>query len=90
VFLRHPTLEGSLRYDFIGGATSKGQFPQDDWRRCTSHALRQISASKGFYSLPEGLPALRNAIARHIAFSRGSIARMKTWWCATAPNRPWT
>ena len=31
VFLRHPTLEGSLRYDFIGGATSKGQFPQDDW-----------------------------------------------------------
>jgi GntR family transcriptional regulator/MocR family aminotransferase len=71
VFLRHPTLEGSLRYDFIGGATSKGQFPQDDWRRCTSHALRQIAGSKGFYSLPEGLPALRNAIARHIAFSRG-------------------
>ena len=26
VFLRHPSLEGSLRYDFIGGATSKGQF----------------------------------------------------------------
>ncbi|WP_460141876.1 MocR-like pyridoxine biosynthesis transcription factor PdxR [Pseudomonas sp. S2_E01] len=71
VFLRHPTLEGSLRYDFIGGATSKGQFPQDDWRRCTSHALRQIAGSKGFYSFPEGLPALRNAIARHIAFSRG-------------------
>jgi GntR family transcriptional regulator/MocR family aminotransferase len=71
VFLRHPTLEGSLRYDFIGGATSKGQFPQDDWRRCTSHALRQMAGAKGFYSLPEGLPALRNAIARHIAFSRG-------------------
>ena len=71
VFLRHPTLEGSLRYDFIGGATSKGQFPQDDWRRCTSHALRQIAGSKGLYSQPEGLPALRNAIARHIAFSRG-------------------
>jgi len=70
-FLRHPTLEGSLRYEFIGGATSKGQFPQDDWRRCTSHALRQIAGSKGFYSQPEGLPALRNAIARHIAFSRG-------------------
>ncbi len=74
VFLRHPTLEGSLRYDFIGGATSKGQFPQDDWRRCTSHALRQIAGSKGFYSLPEGLPALRNAIAQHIAlFSRGQL-----------------
>ena len=70
-FLRHPALEGSLRYDFIGGATSKGQFPHDDWRRCTAHALRQIGGSKGFYSVPEGLPALRNAIARHIAFSRG-------------------
>ncbi|MGE8097014.1 MocR-like pyridoxine biosynthesis transcription factor PdxR [Pseudomonas fluorescens] len=70
-FLRHPTLEGSLRYEFIGGATSKSQFPQDDWRRCTAHALRQIAGSKGFYSEPEGLPALRNAIARHIAFSRG-------------------
>lgn len=33
--------------------------------------MRQIAGSKGFYSLPEGLPALRNAIARHIAFSRG-------------------
>jgi GntR family transcriptional regulator/MocR family aminotransferase len=33
--------------------------------------LRQIASAKGFYSQPEGLPALRNAIARHIAFSRG-------------------
>ncbi|WP_214512705.1 MocR-like pyridoxine biosynthesis transcription factor PdxR [Pseudomonas brassicacearum] len=69
--MRHPTLEGALRYDFIGGATGKGQFPLDDWRRCTAHALRQIASAKGFYSQPEGLPSLRNAIARHIAFSRG-------------------
>ena len=33
--------------------------------------MRQMAASKGFYSVPEGLPALRNAIAGHIAFSRG-------------------
>ena len=70
-FLRHPSLEACLRYDFIGGATSRGQFPQDDWRRCTAHALRQIGAAKGLYSVSEGLPALRSAIARHIAFSRG-------------------
>lgn len=69
--MRHPSLEGVLRYDFIGGATGKGQFPLDDWRRCTAHALRQIASAKGLYSQPEGLPALRNAIARHIAFSRG-------------------
>nr|BFE96479.1 hypothetical protein GCM10020185_70150 [Pseudomonas brassicacearum subsp. brassicacearum] len=72
--MRHPTLEGALRYDFIGGATGKGQFPLDDWRRCTAHALRQIASAKGFYSQPEGLPSLRNAIARHIAFfPRGKL-----------------
>lgn len=50
--LRHPTHESALRYDFIGGATGKGHFPLDDWRRCTAHALRQIANAKGFYSQP--------------------------------------
>ena len=69
--LRHPTLEGTLRCDFIGGATAKTQFPHDEWRRCTQYALRQMSQARGFYSQPEGLPALRSAIAGHIAFARG-------------------
>ncbi|MFJ3486884.1 PLP-dependent aminotransferase family protein [Pseudomonas sp. NPDC090202] len=69
--LRHPTLEGTLRCDFIGGATAKTQFPHDEWRRCTQYALRQMSSARGFYSQPEGLPALRSAIAGHIAFARG-------------------
>ncbi|WP_095147645.1 PLP-dependent aminotransferase family protein [Pseudomonas sp. Irchel s3a18] len=74
-FLRHPAPDASLRYDFIGGATSKGLFPRDDWRRCTAHALRQVASVMGFYSQAEGLPALRSAIARHIAFSRGVICQ---------------
>nr|GFB12299.1 hypothetical protein [Tanacetum cinerariifolium] len=69
--LRHPTRAGTLRYDFLGGATAKTQFPHDDWRRCVQHALRQMSGERGFYGQPEGLPALRNAIAGHIAFARG-------------------
>jgi GntR family transcriptional regulator / MocR family aminotransferase len=69
--LRHPSLEGTARCDFIGGATNKNQFPEEEWRRCTQYALRQISTSRGYYSQPEGLPALREAIARHISFSRG-------------------
>ena len=69
--LRHPTLEGTLRCDFIGGATAKTQFPHDEWRRCTHYALRQMTAARGFYSQPEGLAALRSAIAGHIAFARG-------------------
>ncbi|MCY1215065.1 HTH-type transcriptional regulatory protein GabR [compost metagenome] len=69
--LGHPPVDAILRYDFIGGATNRNQFPQDDWRRCAQHALRQTAKSRGFYSQPAGLPALRDAIARHVAFSRG-------------------
>ena len=45
------------------------------WRRCTQDALRRIAQNSGFYSQPEGLPALRTAIAGHIAFSRGVKCR---------------
>lgn len=67
----HPAREEILRYEFIGGATTRHQFPQDEWRRCTQDALRRIAQNSGFYSQPEGVPALRDAIAGHIAFSRG-------------------
>ncbi|WP_248730540.1 PLP-dependent aminotransferase family protein [Pseudomonas sp. MWU13-2517] len=69
--MHHPTPDRTLRYEFIGGATTRNQFPQDEWRRCTQDALRRIAQHNGFYSQPEGLPALREAIAGHIAFSRG-------------------
>lgn len=73
--MHHPTRDSILRYEFIGGATSRQQFPQDEWRRCTQDALRRIAQNSGFYSQPEGLPALRGAIAGHIAFSRGVKCR---------------
>lgn len=69
--LRHPTAASRLRYDFIGGANAKGQFPHDEWRRCMRHALRQVAQAPGFYSQPQGIAPLRNAIAGHIAFARG-------------------
>ncbi|TDF81503.1 PLP-dependent aminotransferase family protein [Pseudomonas sp. H9] len=61
----------TLRYDFIGGASSKVQFPFDDWRRCNQYALRQIRRGSARYAAHQGLPELREAIARHIAFARG-------------------
>lgn len=73
--MRHPTPGSTLRYEFIGGATSRNQFPADEWRRCTQDALRRIAQNSGFYSQPEGLPELRSAIAGHIAFSRGVKCR---------------
>lgn len=48
--MRHPTRDSTLRYEFIGGATSRNQFPQDEWRRCTQDALRRIAQHSGFYS----------------------------------------
>ncbi|AMP00287.1 aminotransferase class I and II family protein [Collimonas arenae] len=35
------------------------------------HGLRKSHAARGFYAEPEGLPVLREAIARHAAFARG-------------------
>jgi GntR family transcriptional regulator/MocR family aminotransferase len=71
--LPDPSLEGTVRYDFVGGAAHKGQFPHDEWRACTQYALRQMQRSAGFYSQPEGLAVLRSAIAQHIAFCRGVV-----------------
>ncbi|MBA1430972.1 MocR-like pyridoxine biosynthesis transcription factor PdxR [Pseudomonas orientalis] len=73
--MHHPARDEILRYEFIGGATTRNQFPQEEWRRCTLDALRRIARNSGFYSQPEGLPALREAIAGHIAFSRGVKGR---------------
>ncbi|MEG1042367.1 MAG: PLP-dependent aminotransferase family protein, partial [Pseudomonas sp.] len=61
----------TLRYDFIGGASSKAQFPFDEWRRCNQYALRQIRRGSARYAAHQGLPELREAIARHITFARG-------------------
>ncbi|GAB3258259.1 aminotransferase-like domain-containing protein [Chitinimonas naiadis] len=69
--LRHLGPDGTARHEYIGGATTRSLFPADDWRRCMLHALRQDRSGRALYSQAEGLPVLRQAIARHIAFSRG-------------------
>ncbi|SFI32641.1 GntR family transcriptional regulator / MocR family aminotransferase [Collimonas sp. OK307] len=58
-------------YDFVGGGASKGHLPIAEWRQCVLHGLRKSNADRGLYSEPEGLPALREAIAHYTAFSRG-------------------
>lgn len=59
------------QYEFVGGSTSKNHFPQEKWRRCMLYGLRMSSAHRGSYAAPEGIGPLREAITRHIAFSRG-------------------
>jgi GntR family transcriptional regulator/MocR family aminotransferase len=71
--LRHPQPEGHARYEFIGGAPATTLFPHEPWRRCVLYGLRQDAQRRGRYSDAEGEPALRDAIARHVAFSRGVL-----------------
>ena len=73
--LRHPVPEARVRYEFIAGASSRRLFPEAEWRKCALHALRRTAALRGFYAEPEGLPELRDAVARHIGFSRGLDCR---------------
>ena len=68
---REPPHGGRSQFDFIGGAPAPQHFPQDDWRRCVLHGLRQDAVQRGHYTATEGVPALREALARHAAFARG-------------------
>ena len=69
--LRHPMPEGSSKYEFIGGMPAPAHFPHDEWRRCMLYGLRKNNGMLGRYGPTEGVPMLREAIARHIGFSRG-------------------
>ncbi|AMK30792.1 PLP-dependent aminotransferase family protein [Pseudomonas mosselii] len=64
-------LDAPSRYDFIGGASSKAQFPYDHWRSCMNYALRRSQRHPDRQFSAQGLPELREAIAHQIAFTRG-------------------
>ncbi|NRR30804.1 PLP-dependent aminotransferase family protein [Oxalobacteraceae bacterium] len=69
--LRLPFPEGRSRYEFLGGRSTPAHFPQEEWRRCLLHGLRQDSQLRGQYGPTEGILALRESIARYAAFTRG-------------------
>ncbi len=64
-------LQTPSRYDFVGGASSKSQFPFDQWRSCLNYALRRSQRHPERQFQAQGLPELREAIAHHIAYARG-------------------
>jgi GntR family transcriptional regulator / MocR family aminotransferase len=59
-----------FRDDFSLGVPDNTQFPFDVWRRLSARALRTLSKAPPAYGQPEGRPALREAIAKHISFAR--------------------
>lgn len=62
---------GQPRYAFQPGQTDNARFPQQAWSRCIRAALVDERMPAQFPPDPAGEPTLRDAIARHIAYTRG-------------------
>ncbi|MCE5232782.1 MAG: PLP-dependent aminotransferase family protein [Mizugakiibacter sp.] len=75
-FWRRPPLAPSApphappRWDFRLGVPDAGAFPFDVWRRLSARALRAAAKAPAAYLDAQGQPALRAAIAQHVAFAR--------------------
>jgi GntR family transcriptional regulator / MocR family aminotransferase len=80
--LRHRRVQGPPRvpanrllYDFFPGRPSADLFPLKTWRRLLQGNLSHGGgAGLTQYGDPAGLPALRTAIAHHLAAARGIVA----------------
>ena len=62
---------GPAPFDFRPGRPDWDAFPRDLWSRLAARRVRGDSASLATYGDPAGYRPLREAIARHLAHSRG-------------------
>ncbi len=62
-----------LRYDFVYGHAATEVFPFEAWRRLLLQQARMLTSKALDYGDPNGLPALREAIAAHVRKSRAVI-----------------
>jgi GntR family transcriptional regulator / MocR family aminotransferase len=60
-----------LRWDFRYGRPAFGDFPQALWRRLLARTARRASSADLDYGLAEGEEELRQALAEHLARTRG-------------------
>jgi GntR family transcriptional regulator/MocR family aminotransferase len=65
-----PRFLPSPEFDFRPGVPDLTRFPFDTWRRILTQRLRAGQADLMTYGDPQGDPALRAEIARHVAVSR--------------------
>ncbi|RQO56859.1 GntR family transcriptional regulator [Variovorax sp. KBW07] len=66
-----PTLQPQAsRDDFRVGLPDIAAFPFDIWRRLSDRALRHLARKPADYADPQGQATLREAIARHVSFTR--------------------
>jgi GntR family transcriptional regulator/MocR family aminotransferase len=67
----HPSPARDLpERSFRLGIPDHRHFPHDIWRRLSAQSLRAWSKTGFSYPPSEGIPALREAIAKHVAFAR--------------------
>jgi GntR family transcriptional regulator/MocR family aminotransferase len=73
---REPTrpLAPSYPYDFDPGLPDLAGFPRDRWLHSLRVALRESPTDAAGYGDPRGAPRLREALAEHLARSRGVAA----------------
>lgn len=57
-------------HSFRMGVPEHRHFPHAIWRRLSAQSLRAWSRAEFGYAPSEGIPALREAIAQHVAFAR--------------------
>jgi GntR family transcriptional regulator/MocR family aminotransferase len=57
-------------FDFRSGYPDAALIPFDIWTRLSARALRVSSKRSATYAPPEGQPELRDAIAKHVSFTR--------------------
>ncbi|HEY2403631.1 MAG TPA: PLP-dependent aminotransferase family protein [Steroidobacteraceae bacterium] len=71
---RPMTAPEPVRYWFRCGIPETGSFPFDIWRRLSNRAMRALSKPDASRDA-QGLPALRDAIAKHVSVSRAVACR---------------
>lgn len=62
---------GAVPYDFRPGRPDWGSFPRQVWSRLTARQVREHSEELASYGDPAGYRPLREAVATHLAHSRG-------------------
>jgi len=69
-FLRSSPADDLPARSFRLGIPEHRHFPHDIWRRLSAQSLRGWAKESFGYAPSEGIPALREAIAQHVAFAR--------------------
>lgn len=65
-----PDAPGAPRIVFRVGSPDHKAFPYISWHRLSGHVMRRFHAGLRLALEPQGLPALREAIAQHVSFAR--------------------